>query len=42
MKKADHILRIRLSWANFLSSLAMASKYKLHMQDHRHRYWPAA
>jgi hypothetical protein len=42
MKKANDIFQISLSWAHFLSSLAMASKYKPHMQEHRQRYWPAA
>jgi len=38
MKKANDIFRIGLSWVNFLVSLAMASKYKLHMQDRRQHY----
>jgi len=42
MEKAKNIFRISPSRPNFLSSSAMASKYKPHMQDHRQRYWPAA
>lgn len=42
MKKSNDIFQISLSWVNFLSSLAIASKYKPHMQDHCQPYWPAA
>ena len=42
MKKAIDIFQISLCWENFLSSLAMASKYKPHMQDHCQHYWSAA
>ena len=42
MKEANEIFRISSNCENFLSSLAMASKYKPHMQDHRQPYSLAA